>query len=630
MMRLNPLFLLVFLSGCDDATQAGGDGSVQDCVQSDLIAQCPLGSNPLLGAQAEAACDSAVGGVVQDAQGQATGQCYGVGSCRVVCQFAVPCRCGVASVGRDGVVCASCDDAASCGNDVCEGGESPQNCPIDCGAVCTAGERRCDGELLEECSLQGRFERLPCPQGEVCDFVDGSARCVRDPGIIEGRDLGVGEDAGPPPDDGRIIPGDGTWPGVVGAPGAPFSPDGRVVEVVAALQRGDVNDTPTPLAVAMEQAGSRFLWRWRPGTGSTFAEALGGTGRLRIDAAGQLEVFRAPYPRATVEAYCAVHARCFPGDEAQCVGVWEALAGQDGGWRRDCLTAVGAERCNILSGVQDTCFPSARLDHPAGFAIDANEHRLVGNRLLGVALDRTGLVALDLDTGVVHRQAPVPGFSLTNAPAVTALSADGRVAATVGYQGNDQLLIVWTVGGDRRVLLPQSGGAFNHLALSPDGQVLATVMSTTGDPATENVVSVWNLAEEERIYSIRPPPGEATPGLRVLAFSPDGRHLVLDLLAQAAVEVWTVGAVPEQGPLLAPSPEQNLTHAAFSDDGGVLALAGSFENRVSLWEVASGLRLRTLEGAAGQELREIRFVGPRLLTLHQESRSVYRFRLYQP
>ncbi|MEZ4465487.1 MAG: hypothetical protein R3F43_13680 [bacterium] len=87
-----------------------------------------------------------------------------------------------------------------------------------------------------------------------------------------------------------------------------------------------------------------------------------------------------------------------------------------------------------------------------------------------------------------------------------ALSADGRTAIGMGTAGEDQVLMVWDVErGERRAILPQSGGSFYSMALTPDGQV--AVLALNGpDERASRLISLWNLAEERRIVSIRPPP----------------------------------------------------------------------------------------------------------------------------
>lgn len=187
-MRIAPLFttfrILVLATclapACDDADD--GPGASASCEDDQvLIAQCPPGSNPQLGSVAESMCSGAAGTIISDGQGAATGNCVGTSACVVACQWASPCLCGVASVTVDGIQCQPCDPDRGCGNGVCDPGENPQICAIDCGARCSPGEARCGNEGgRQSCNLQGVWEDLACPDGRVCALRDGAADCVLD------------------------------------------------------------------------------------------------------------------------------------------------------------------------------------------------------------------------------------------------------------------------------------------------------------------------------------------------------------------------------------------------------------------------------------------------------------------
>jgi hypothetical protein len=154
------------LMACGDGTAATEAATA--CAQSTLIAQCPPGSDPRLDAEAISMCEASGDADFVQQNGSFTGKCEGEGECRVLCQFVVPCECGVDRVTEEGVFCTDCSGLAACGNGVCEAGESPTTCVEDCAAVCTQGRQRCNGDAREECNLQGRWELLACPSGETC------------------------------------------------------------------------------------------------------------------------------------------------------------------------------------------------------------------------------------------------------------------------------------------------------------------------------------------------------------------------------------------------------------------------------------------------------------------------------
>ncbi len=135
-MRYALLMFVFFLAGCPDATEVA-----TQCVAVDLVGQCPAGSNPVLGAAAESSCGGAFDLNVVTESGAATGQCQSNGTCEFLCQYASPCSCGVATLSKEAIVCAECQDQ-SCGDGRCEGTER---------ATCEAGATACL-PCAEDCS----------------------------------------------------------------------------------------------------------------------------------------------------------------------------------------------------------------------------------------------------------------------------------------------------------------------------------------------------------------------------------------------------------------------------------------------------------------------------------------------
>ncbi len=174
MKRCLPLLLLL---GCgEDATQ--GARVAEECVQSDLIAQCPPGSDPRLDAEAKTMCEGSADADFITQSGSISGQCRGEGSCQVLCQFEVPCPCGVETITDEGIVCTQCTDLPGCGDGTCEGMENPDNCAADCGPVCVPDRERCNGDNREICNVQGRWELVACGEGRRCDEAEGTTQCL--------------------------------------------------------------------------------------------------------------------------------------------------------------------------------------------------------------------------------------------------------------------------------------------------------------------------------------------------------------------------------------------------------------------------------------------------------------------
>lgn len=190
---------LLGLLACDSAEE-GGDASVPgtECVRAELAAQCPPGSSPAFEVDPAAACAGEPGAEITNESGGVDGVCQGTPSCLVVCNFADPCPCGVDRITNAGVFCVDCRTAVACGNGACEGGESPETCPVDCAPPCAPGAERCAGEAREVCDDRGRWATVRCDTGRAC----AEAALTRGLTWCEPR----------------LSPSGGTWPGTGAAP----------------------------------------------------------------------------------------------------------------------------------------------------------------------------------------------------------------------------------------------------------------------------------------------------------------------------------------------------------------------------------------------------------------------------
>src|SRR5262249_47216153 len=143
------------------------------------------------------------------------------------------------------------------------------------------------------------------------------------------------------------------------------------------------------------------------------------------------------------------------------------------------------------------------------------------------------------------------------------------------------------------------------VAFSADGQLLATGLDT-GDRDEDkpgvmhpDTVVLWNVATGERIRSFRPGVG----GPRSLAFSPDGRLLIVGPAGKSSIQVWEVssGAMvrtiggPADRRLWFESPWYEAEPIALSPDGKYVAGEGR-NYAIVLWEVATGQEVRRLHG----------------------------------
>ena len=150
---------------------------------------------------------------------------------------------------------------------------------------------------------------------------------------------------------------------------------------------------------------------------------------------------------------------------------------------------------------------------------------------------------------------------------------------------------VWDVaaGTRRRTLQGMTSAIVAGLAVSPDG----TKIAACGGPQ----VIVWDASNGEVLWTRSEPAGPASRSAMSVAFTPDGRSLVVGYGVYAGqdrgyVKVWDSATGRER--LRLPGPVGGVNKLAIHPDGKRLALAGS--EVVELWDIAARTKQGELRG----------------------------------
>jgi WD40 repeat protein len=160
----------------------------------------------------------------------------------------------------------------------------------------------------------------------------------------------------------------------------------------------------------------------------------------------------------------------------------------------------------------------------------------------------------------------------------------------LAFSGDDELLFaadrggnikVWPVKGDEPLAEAHQPSVVNGVAISPNGETLATAGS-------DKVVRLWNARTLSPKLTLE---GHAGPVLGA-AFSPDGSRLA-SVGWDRTVRVWDVGS----GQLLKSwhGHEGDIWSVAYSPDGTKIATAG-LDGAVKLWNSGTGDLLATYLG----------------------------------
>ncbi|MEV5614027.1 protein kinase [Streptomyces sp. NPDC052225] len=173
-----------------------------------------------------------------------------------------------------------------------------------------------------------------------------------------------------------------------------------------------------------------------------------------------------------------------------------------------------------------------------------------------------------------------------------ALELLGRARALPGHERSPLVLSAWRALGRQTVRAGLRGGwasrvvaeydrAVDHAALSADGRTAAIV------PAGESAIHLWDVATGTRTRIVDGPRGRSTRG--VLALSADGGRVMM-AAPTGALHAWSTGTGERVGGAEVP---RGALRTRFSADGR-LALFTSGDESLQLWDLDSGLPVRTL------------------------------------
>jgi WD40 repeat protein len=179
----------------------------------------------------------------------------------------------------------------------------------------------------------------------------------------------------------------------------------------------------------------------------------------------------------------------------------------------------------------------------------------------------------------------------TNDVRSVVFSSDGRLLASsnssqnVGSNiGGRARIIIWDAltGIQQRVFAGKGG---NVIALSPDGQMLAT-------DGPDKTITILSTVTGQELRTLKGHAGY----ISALSFSPDGKMLASGDTAKT-LKLWRVENWTEEHTLIGHT--DRITSLVFTSKGGAIA-SGSLDQTIRLWDVASGQPVRKFNPTGSQ------------------------------
>ena len=241
--------------------------------------------------------------------------------------------------------------------------------------------------------------------------------------------------------------------------------------------------------------------------------------------------------------------------------------------------AVGTDVAVWLYNVSDGRETALFTEHPG--QVNALAFSTDG-KILASGGYRTSVIQLwDLETG-----SKLSTLKLTEKHDSIAALAFAKNNATLISLGHAREITHWDVNTGRKLGDTMSVDPYTAAVFSEDGGIFAA-----GD--SNGITRLWDIATGTRRSTLAEPFSEAeNPGIRALAFSPDGKMIASGSDDKTAV-LWHTQNNAKLATLK--GHEGWVTAVAFSADGKTLA-TGDANKIVKLWDVNMGRERATLKG----------------------------------
>jgi WD40 repeat protein len=143
---------------------------------------------------------------------------------------------------------------------------------------------------------------------------------------------------------------------------------------------------------------------------------------------------------------------------------------------------------------------------------------------------------------------------------------------------DDNTITVWQLSTGQELRTLTGDGSINSLAISPDGQILAsshTVVSFMGG-GNDNTIKIWQLSTGVELRTLTV---DLNWWVHSVAISPDGQTLVSG--GDDTITIWDLSTGQELGTLTGHS--ESVNSVAISPDGQTLVSGG--DDTITIWRV---------------------------------------------